>query len=782
MPTEDDCPADAALQGLFADVLPAVEQARLAVHLEWCARCVRRLERLAAGAGTWDAARALRERREEDGPGLHRALTALEDDVPALARPPRADPATDVDLLEPPLEPGDLGRLGHYTVRRILGRGGMGIVFEAFDEKLRRSVAVKALAPHLASSAAARARFVREARAAATVRYAHVVPIYAVEDDGPVPYLVLALVRGVSLQARLDHGGPLEPREVLRLGAQIARGLAAAHARGLVHRDVTPANILLQAPDTPGAAPSAMLTDFGLARGADDGDASSGVVAGTPSYMSPEQAEGRPLDHRSDLFSLGSVLYALCAGTPPFRADSALAVLRLVVETSPRPLREINPAVPAALAALVARLHARDPARRLVSAAQVAELLEAQLAAVPRARRRRQVGAALLLAATLLTPAAFLLRPDAAEEPPPIDAALAIDGQTAIPPPRPVNPDRPTPPEQLPPAERPVDPPTAPQAPVRGDLIARPSINRTGTLLAVPCGDAVALFDARTGTPGRVLRNAGAQIGAVALSPDGTGLAVASGGDAQSVAVWNVADGKPRRILAARASPAFALAWASDGKRLAASFGDRTVRVWDADTGAETLTLCDEATCLAALAWSPNGRRLAAGGRDGAVRVYDTDAGKRLALLDGLGGAVTGLAFSSDGALLAAGDEADGRLWDTTTFAPRPLLARPAAWLAFTPDGRTLYSAAHDHRTGTAHVLYRHDTATGRLGPALALNADGAIALGGVAHYALRPDGHVLFAVRSLGTDDLRLRAYDPATGAELPTTTPTEKFRRAAR
>ncbi len=159
---------------------------------------------------------------------------------------------------------------------------------------------------------------------------------------------------------------------------QTAAGLAAAHAQGLVHRDVKPANILLE-----NGVERVRLTDFGLARAAADAAVTqSGVVAGTPHYMAPEQARGESTDHRADLFSLGSTLYAMCAGHPPFRAESPLAVLRRVCDDHPRPLREINPEVPAWLEAIIARLHAKDPAERYPSAAEVADLLGRCLAHV----------------------------------------------------------------------------------------------------------------------------------------------------------------------------------------------------------------------------------------------------------------------------------------------------------------------------------------------------------------------------------------------------------------
>ncbi len=281
-----------------------------------------------------------------------------------------------LDFLGPSVRPGSIGRLGGYEVLGVIGRGGFGTVLRAFDEKLHRVVAIKVLAPELAASATARRRFSREARAAAAVSHEHVIAIHAVEDDHRPPFLVMQCVDGASLQDKLDRSGPLGPKEVLRIGMQTAEGLAAAHKQGLVHRDIKPANILLE-----NGVERVKITDFGLARTADDASITqSGVIAGTPMYMSPEQAEGRAVDHRSDLFSLGSVLYTLCTGHPPFRSAPALAVLKRVCEDTPRPIRETNPEVPDWLCAIVERLHAKRPEDRFPSAREVADRLAQHLA------------------------------------------------------------------------------------------------------------------------------------------------------------------------------------------------------------------------------------------------------------------------------------------------------------------------------------------------------------------------------------------------------------------
>jgi eukaryotic-like serine/threonine-protein kinase len=284
--------------------------------------------------------------------------------------------AADLSFLAPPSEPGSLGRLDHYEILEVVGRGGMGVVLRARDTKLLRVVAIKVLAAPLAASGTARQRFAREARAAAAVRDDHVVAIHAVRDDAQVPYLVMEFIDGCNLEVLLRRAGPLEVKEILRIGIQVANGLAAAHQHGLIHRDVKPANILLE-----NGVQRVKLTDFGLARAADDASLTqSGLIAGTPLYMSPEQAASEPIDARADLFSLGSVLYEMCTGRPTFRAPTTMAVIRRVCDETPRPICEVNQDIPAALCRVIDRLHAKKPADRPAAATEVADLLAVLLA------------------------------------------------------------------------------------------------------------------------------------------------------------------------------------------------------------------------------------------------------------------------------------------------------------------------------------------------------------------------------------------------------------------
>ena len=367
------------LRRLLEESLTPEQQDETIEHLDDCGECQHVLQQLAADGPWWAELREV--------PGVARAvpLAALALGGPFRPGPgasrgswPAAPEGPYLGFLDPPDEPEGLGRLGPFSITALLGQGGMGIVLLAFDPVLDRLVAIKVLAPHFASSAAARKRFDREAKAAAAVVHPHVVPIHSVDSWKGLPYLVMSHVAGQSLQERLAARGPLPLEEVLRIGLQAAAGLAAAHAQGLVHRDVKPANMLLEE-----GTGRVLLTDFGLARAADDaGLTQSGIIAGTPQYMAPEQARGEPVDHRADLFGLGSTLYVMCTGQPPFGADAPLAVMRRVCDERPRPIRSLAPGVPPWLAAIIDRLHAKAPADRFQSAAEIADLLAGCLAHV----------------------------------------------------------------------------------------------------------------------------------------------------------------------------------------------------------------------------------------------------------------------------------------------------------------------------------------------------------------------------------------------------------------
>lgn len=366
-----DCPDRCdpqRIEDYLADRATLQQQTDFEAHLSTCDECRRALQSQAAEPEVWEnATRLLGPAEQADGGNA--------DSAPEATCAERLGIAV-LDSLAPTDDPEMLGRLGEYEISGVIGAGGMGAVLRGFDKSLRRVVAIKVMAPHLAGSGPARHRFQREARAAAAITHDNVIDIYSVADSNGLPYLVMPYARGPSLQKRLDQSGPLSATELVRIGRQIAWGLAAAHEQGLVHRDIKPANILL----TEGIE-RLWITDFGVARAMDDASMTqTGLIAGTPQYMSPEQARGEFVDYRSDLFSLGSVLYVACTGRPPFRSEAAYGVLRRITDTDPRPIRDLNSEIPNWLCQIIGRLMNKHPADRYQSAKEVAELFEGCLA------------------------------------------------------------------------------------------------------------------------------------------------------------------------------------------------------------------------------------------------------------------------------------------------------------------------------------------------------------------------------------------------------------------
>lgn len=513
----------------------------------------------------------------------------------------QAEAATDghdLGFLMPSDSPNALGRLGHYDILEVIGKGGMGIVFRAFDEKLHRVVAIKVMAAQLAANGSARKRFTREARAAAAVSHDHVVTIHAVDEVNGLPYLVMQHVSGMSLQQRLERNGPLQLAEIVRIGMQMAAGLAAAHAQGLVHRDIKPANILLE-----NGIERVKITDFGLARAASDANLTqSGVVAGTPQYMSPEQAEGKTIDLRSDLFSLGSVLYAMCTGRAPFRASGTMAVLKRVCEESPPPIRETNPDVPDWLVAVIEKLQAKDPADRYQTAAEVAALLNQHLARLQQpslatlpaeelrvkstkvsSRRRRVVAVALLfclvagLAWTEATGVTGLRTTLVGLFQPGTDTSATKDN-------------------------------------------GKPDSGVVTTSLDFPVGEV------------RKHLWPGSDAYFARFSPDGKNYLVSGGvGGPNTVRVWELTSGK----LVMEVTGYECAVFTPDSKRLITAERDKQIHVWDLATRKEVASFGEHPDWVHWSSLSPDGKQLLTGCNDGIVRLWDFAEGKETGRLEG---------------------------------------------------------------------------------------------------------------------------------------------------
>jgi WD40 repeat protein/tRNA A-37 threonylcarbamoyl transferase component Bud32 len=693
-----------------------------------------------------------------------------------------------VNYLSPAHAPGSLGRLDHYDVLEVVGRGATGVVLKARDTELQRIVALKVLAPLLTANLSSRDRFVREAQAAAAVRDDNVVAIYAVSKAGPVPYLVMEYISGQTLEKHIRQGKALELKEILRIGMQLAAGLAAAHAQGLVHRDIKPANILLE-----NSIQRVKITDFGLARvTADTGPTAGGVLAGTPLYMSPEQARGEETDHRTDLFSLGSVLYALCTGTPPFRGDTTAEVLQRVRANAPHPVHEINPDVPEWLGDLIGKLHARESSDRPASARAVADLLGGRLAllqqpslisptgtgtVVPAARRFRRLTIALCLAGLLAALAALVvwmmawqrggsdprevseLSPETGG--PPVSLELRRDD---------------IPPRMLALAGG-GDPTRAPAelSAILGD--GRFFLPRAGSLswmeqsfdgklLAIPLDEDVVLLATPTGKYLRILKGPGGRVLSVSFTHDGRVLAAKTWKVAGSgaVRVWDLdADRELYTNELPNPSVSGAMVFSPDGKCLIAT-GSNQIHVWNARTGTRVQTL-EQKGGLAAMNFSPDGRRLAGADFSGSrVKIFAWD-GATLAetrSLEGHRAPVVAVEYSPDGKYLASGDEQMFKLWNAQTLAEVRTVKTPAWQLAFAPDSRTVWAAMCTDRLRTVHTFTRWAADTGEKLPPFSVEVS---AVPDCAFPRLSRDGNVLFLGRQ--EKATYIQVIDTGTGKE---------------
>ncbi len=741
MKTSTGCPHTEELRQLLDGSLSGERQQECTDHMDSCECCQERLESIAIdGTNLSQVVEHLPDSQPVANSAYWPALRALDRDVPSESRDVPSDmqqtfvPQTtarirDVSLsfLEPASDSAYLGRIAHFDVMRVLGRGGMGLVLEAFDSRLQRNVALKVLDPELAGDDVARQRFCREARAAASITHENVVAVHQVEKSGgdALPYLVMQLITGESLEQRLAREKQLPIREIVRIGMQAAQGLAAAHALGMIHRDVKPGNILLES-----SSDRVKLTDFGLAHVAEDVKLTrTGFVSGTPMYMAPEQALGETSDHRSDLFSLGAVMYEMCAGKPPFSGNSALAILKQIADGKHRPLRELNPAIPEWLAGTIDRLLAKKPADRVQTAAQLAELLEFEWALlkttsddVPtvcaieqrkRTVRNRWIAAAVgttFLALGLLGGWLLSNRDGSAVEEPvssakPV-AVLAAKGgpvwSVAF------DPAHDT-------VAMAVEDGTVrlwdlPTKSIKSTFKAHDSMvwaarySKNGELFATAGDDGlIKLWKMSDGKVERTFENSNAvrglvfshddqrlfagvrdgnlrvwsidspeplveakQPGAVytiAISPDDETLA--SAGSEKDIRLWNAKTLTQKLVLEDHEGQIFSLSFHPEGRRLASVGWDKTIRVWDTGTGLVLKSWPGHASDIWSVAYSPDGTKLATGGTDGAAKVWNAETGELLSTFLGHKSGVHTVAFNRDGTLLASGGR-DGaiRIWE----------------------------------------------------------------------------------------------------------------------
>ena len=763
--TPDDCPATVELDRLIIGRLGDARSKAVTAHLDRCPECQLRVESLAAGGDpllTTTVRQCVAERPPPDS-AFWPALSAAAAEVSATALMPPPSGSTPrsgafrsgehkLSFLLPTDTPGRIGKLGQFDIVEEVGRGGMGIVLRAHDPCLQREVAVKVLDPQLADNEVARQRFCREARAAAAFTHDNLVAVHQVDEDeaSGLPYIVMQLVTGESLEQRIRRAGKMTPVEVARLGQQAAAGLAAAHAGGLIHRDIKPGNILLEK-DTD----RVKLTDFGLARAAMDVKLTrTGFVAGTPLYMAPEQARGDSVDARSDLFSLGSVLYEAAAGNAPFDGKTPLVVLNRVTDETQPPLRNVSPDVPVWLSDVVDRLLEKKPDDRFQTAQEVADIFTAELARIHTglapepdglcgagssayARRRHVCWKAVsravipwvggmvvgLLAAALLIP------------------PRTIPGENIS--------SQPTGP-----VERELDPGPPPLYSVGGKAGPVWSVSFTPDGHSIVVGSEnglVKFIDTGKRAFNRSFSRVSGTVWAVDAAGDGKSVAVVT--DNAEVRVYDLNRNETEARSLPHPTSARTAAFNADGSKLATGDRNSTLRVWDMATSVP-LELVGHTGTIYGVAFSPDGSHLVSGGSDGAVklwkladykvggtntalplklelhegpvyavafspdrdeprvasagwdqtvRVWNARNGEQTQILRHAGD-VWSVTFSRDGRLLASASQ-DGtvKVWDVTTGAERQTfrMARPVYSVRFSPDGRTLASAGRD---GTVRV------------------------------------------------------------------------------
>ena len=658
-----DCPPESELEELIgAGDSPIDQFDSVTLHVGECEGCQKRLDMLAT-AEVPVLSEALRG-IEADSPPRHSALWKALDDVAGTPTPSRSgrvrverSDELELDFLEKSTDPKLLGRLSTFDIIRVVGRGGMGVVLHAYDPSLQRDVALKLLDPNLGSNITARQRFTREARAAAAVSHENIVAVHLVDEDlkSGLPFFVMQLVAGESVEQRLRRVGKLPFQDVVRLAAQAAAGLSAAHASGLIHRDIKPGNMLLESPDD-----RLKLTDFGLARAAEDLRLTkTGFVSGTPLYMAPEQAKGDEADHRADLFSLGVVLYEALAGKPPFEGKTPLAVLRRVADEPHVALNKYSPDVPKWFEDVIDRLLSKNPDDRYASAAELAAELapfvskhrsqpceiatsEPCAMAHPSSLSRRALRKWKMKFALLMT-IPFLL------------GILIGTGIGSI--------AQSTP--EIAVAPRPI-----PEVPI-----------------PAPADEGIA---ANAPFPG----NSG-PVWSVAASPDGQTLVM--GLEDGKIVVYNVADRKLRFTLEEHTGPVWGLDYFPDGLRFVSASDDGTVKIWDTDKRSSAASL-PVSSGVRSVAVAGHGRSIATGDRTGEVLVWDIQ-GEKPTRKYNHGGTVTAIAFDKDGNTIAsAGSDKTVKVWnlmndDTKPRFTVPIQKGPIYAVALSPDDRLIAAA-----------------------------------------------------------------------------------------
>jgi WD40 repeat protein/tRNA A-37 threonylcarbamoyl transferase component Bud32 len=715
-----DCLTSEELSALHLGELPEPLLEELAGHLEACPQC--------------EAAA--------------RALDDLSDPVLAAFR--RSAQAGPVGNVSPP------SRVGEYEILGEIGRGGMGVVYQARHNQLHRTVALKMLLGGAFTDRDERARFRAEAEAVARLHHPNIVQIYEIgEYDGdaglPRPYFTLELVDGGNLAGRLA-GRPQPPRPVAAWLESVARAVHYAHERGIVHRDLKPSNILLTGEGQP------KICDFGVAKLLTGSDLKtmSGTLIGTAEYMAPEQALGKTgVGPAADIYALGAILYTALTGRPPFQGTSAFDTLDQVRSQEPVPPRRLSSQVPRDLDTICLKCLQKEPSKRYVSAQALADDLSRFLYDRPIEARRpslaerltrwvrhHKAAATALIAITVTLAAAAVISTVAALQKE-AERAKAATAETAA-----------LEAKDLADAQR--------ELAVRNLYTAKTTL--TGMTLDTPggLGQVADLLAEWRGLPADndprgwewyycqalaqheqlTLRGHVADASAVAWSPDGRRLA--SGGfdnsiriwdsatgrqlrsipgpwgilavswhpdgkrlasanwSVQTISIWDTDTGKELRTFAKLPQKVYAVAYSPDGKRIASVDEGATLTVWDADSGKSLFSRTGQSPGGLAVCWSPDSRQVAASNVPSAVKICDAESGKETATLNGVGATICAVRWSPDGRRLA-GISANNaiRIWNASTGTairtiPAPLAEDFPGELCWSPDSTRIAAGFHD--------------------------------------------------------------------------------------
>jgi len=698
------CPDKSDLKRLMLGQLPADRAQSLEEHLPQCPRCSGTIETIQADDTLAEAVRAqasLPPAAEEPAIGaLIDRLCRLPDSLSKTPTEPRVSLILDQlgPFLDPPEAPGEIGRFGRYRIQRVLGSGGMGVVLQAVDPQLERTVAIKVLKPALAEVENSRRRFLREARAAASIECEHVVTIYEVGEHRGLPYLAMPLLSGETLGDRLRREGPLPLPTLLAIAEQIAAALAVAHDKGIVHRDVKPDNIFLE--DRNDDEQSVTILDFGLARVADEDSTltAAGMLAGTPAYMAPEQAGGGPVDHRADLFGLGCLLYQMCTGKAPFLGDGAAATVAAVLQHHPPPPAEVAENVPPWLSDLVMRLLEKDPRHRVESARQVVESLSRQSAPGPRAgasRRRwppsRIVVLALAAAALVVLAGTIVyVRYNRTGEGTLVlevnqpDVKVTVDGNHVE-----------------------IDSPRDEIEVTVGkhDLeVAKDGfITHTESFEVTRNGKTeitakLVRLDTKSGTPDKIVSKAPPLLDGMPVKPAAARVAelrrfeahkgavndvaisedsrlAASGGEDGTVRIWEIETGRTVHVLKGHEGAVGSVEFTPDDRHVVSGGSDKRVRIWDLKNGREIFQDQRHTDIVTCVAVSVDGKRAVSGSFDKKVCVWDLEEPKWLRTMEGHTSWVRGVDFAPDNRhAMSAGNDGMMIFWDTDTGEARDIV------------------------------------------------------------------------------------------------------------